>query len=102
MRISEFQRSIEAAFGEKDAARGVAGTFVWFVEEVGELARALKGTDPANLEEEFADVFAWLATLASLNGVELERAVSKYRGGCPKCGRAPCACRESNRLLPPA
>ena len=100
MQIREFQRLIEAAYGAKDASRGVSGTFVWFVEEVGELARALKGNDRKNLSEEFADVFAWLATLASLSGIELEEAIGKYRTGCPKCGRSPCACVEVNRLHP--
>ena len=94
MRIAEFQRRIEEAYGAKDSERGVAGTFVWFVEEVGELARAVKGSDRQNLSEEFADVFAWLATLASLCGVELEDAISKYAAGCPKCERTPCSCTE--------
>ena len=65
---------------------------MWFVEEVGELARALKGEDPENLREEFADVYAWLATLACLAGVDLAEAVRKYEGGCPRCAAAPCAC----------
>ena len=69
----------ELRAGEKDAARGWEGTFVWFVEEVGELARALhRGDDPRNLEEEFADVAAWLVSLASLRGVDMGEAARKY------------------------
>lgn len=90
--VRGFQRAIELLYGERDRARGVDGTFVWFVEEVGELARALKGEDPENLREEFADVYAWLSTLASLAGVEMAEAVRKYEGGCPRCHAAPCAC----------
>jgi NTP pyrophosphatase (non-canonical NTP hydrolase) len=90
--LAEFQRTIEATYGERDAARGVSGTFLWFVEEVGELARALKRGEPENLREEFADVLAWLTTLASLAGVDLEEAARIYASGCPSCGRAPCAC----------
>jgi NTP pyrophosphatase (non-canonical NTP hydrolase) len=53
---------------------------------VGELATALNGTDRANLQEEFADVFAWLCTLANINDVDLAGAVSaKYlRDAGPK------------------
>jgi len=92
MRIAEFQRLIEAIYYEKDKGRGSAGTFRWFVEEVGELAGALREEDRDRAAEEFADVFAWLSTLASIHGVELEEAVGKYASGCPKCGSAPCRC----------
>ena len=90
--VRGFQQAIELLYGERDGARGLDGTFVWFVEEVGELARALKGDDPVNLREEFADVYAWLVTLASLAGVDMAEAVRKYAAGCPKCAAAPCAC----------
>jgi NTP pyrophosphatase (non-canonical NTP hydrolase) len=92
--LGTFQRHIEAIYGERDAARGVAGTYMWFAEEVGELARAIRRGDPANLREEFSDVLAWLATLASLAGVDLEEAAARYAGGCPRCGAIPCACRR--------
>lgn len=103
MTIGEFQRSIEAIYGRKDAARGLERTFMWFVEEVGELARdLLHGRPPSApsepdspLAREFADVLAWLATLASIAGVDLEAAArAKYRAGCPRCGATPCACVE--------
>jgi NTP pyrophosphatase (non-canonical NTP hydrolase) len=93
--ISGFQQLIERIYGDKDGARGTAGTFMWFSEEVGELSRALRRGQRQNLEEEFADVLAWLATLASMHGVDLEAAAGrKYAGGCPRCHRAPCACHE--------
>lgn len=92
MTISGFQQQIEAIYYEKDRARGLDADFRWFVEEVGELAKALRGGDQAQLTEEFADVFAWLCTLASLSGVKLEEAVQKYAQGCPKCGKMPCGC----------
>ena len=95
MKISEFQRLIERIYGEKDLARGTAGTFMWFAEEVGELARALKRGDRQNLEEEFADTMAWMTTLASIHGVELEEVVArKYGEGCPRCQATPCGCDE--------
>lgn len=76
--LRAFQRCIEELYFEKDSARGWEKTFVWFVEEVGELARALHRDDQENLEEEFADVAAWLVSLASLRGVDLEQAARKY------------------------
>jgi len=95
MKIAEFQREIERIYFERDKARGLGGTFMWFVEEVGELATALR--EPASkpeLEAEFADVLAWLCTLASISGVEMEEAIRKYADGCPGCHRAPCECSK--------
>jgi NTP pyrophosphatase (non-canonical NTP hydrolase) len=90
--LKEFQERIEAIYGARDGARGLAGTFMWFAEEVGELSRALRAGDLANLKDEFADVLAWLVTLASLAGVDVDAAAAKYDRGCPRCRRAPCAC----------
>ena len=78
MKISEFQKFIEDKYGERDRERGVAPTFMWFVEEVGELATALHGDDEENKKEEFADVLAWMCTLANIAGVDLEEAITKY------------------------
>ena len=102
MKISEFQKLIEDIYLDKDSQRGLMGTFAWFVEEVGELSRELRAgrssvrtkRDTVKLREEFADVLAWLSTLASLAGVDLEEAAGKYSQGCPKCHRMPCVCRE--------
>ncbi|MFP4435030.1 MAG: MazG nucleotide pyrophosphohydrolase domain-containing protein [Planctomycetota bacterium] len=78
MTIKEFQDYIRKQYHQRDAERGTAATFMWFVEEVGELATALAGDDHANKEEEFADVFAWMCTLANINDVDLTRAIEKY------------------------
>ena len=95
MHLRDFQALIEAIYGAKDSARGTAGTFMWLAEEVGELSRALRRGNRAELEAEFADVLAWLTTLASLHGVDLQdAAVAKYGGGCPRCAATPCACDE--------
>ena len=42
VQIREFQNLIRDTFHELDVNRGVSGNFVWFVEEVGELARAIR------------------------------------------------------------
>ncbi len=78
MQIRDFQEFIRKQYYARDAQRGTPGTFLWFVEEVGELASALAGDNPDDKQEEFADVLAWLCTLANINDVDLEAAVEKY------------------------
>lgn len=78
MHIREFQRLISDRYEKTDRERGVPKTFMWFIEEVGELSTALAGTDRENQIEEFADVLAWLCTLANIQDVDLETAVQKY------------------------
>ena len=93
MEIREFQELIERTYGEKDRRRGLWSTYGWFVEEVGELAKALRRGQ--GLGEEFADVLAWLVTLANLAGVDLDAVTrERYGRGCPKCGGSPCRCPE--------
>jgi len=93
MDIREFQQQIERIYLERDTRRGLTGTHMWFCEEVGELTRALRRNKREELEGEFADVLAWLATLASMSGIDLERAASaKYARGCPRCNETPCRC----------
>ncbi len=103
MTVGEFQRLIDATFGAKDRGRGLEGTFMWFTEEVGELSRALRrNVRGPPLETEFADVLAWLSTLASIAGVDLEAAaLAKYGGGCPRCRAIPCRCAEPARSQAP-
>ncbi|MCI0703236.1 MAG: nucleotide pyrophosphohydrolase [Planctomycetia bacterium] len=92
--LGELQQRIRDLFGAKDDRRGVEGTFMWFMEEVGELSAALRDrTDQDNLALEFADVLAWLATLANIANVDLDDAIQKkYGSGCPKCKATPCVC----------
>ena len=92
--LSALQNFIHDRYFETDSIRGTPATFMWFVEEVGELATALHKaageggdtSDTSNLEEEFADVLAWLCTLANINNVDLTEAVRKkyFEGGGPK------------------
>ena len=92
MDIAEFQESMRRIYLSRDSGRGIWGTFAWLVEEVGELSRALREGENEVTVSEFADVMAWLASLANLCGVNLDSAVSKYSQGCPKCGFTPCRC----------
>jgi len=86
MTIHEFQQHILTRYGQRDKERGVWPTFGWFMEEVGELASAIHGTDTVNKEEEFADVLAWLCTLANIEGVDLHAAIQRkyFKDGGPK------------------
>jgi NTP pyrophosphatase (non-canonical NTP hydrolase) len=92
MELSRLQDTIRRTFGERDRARGVDGTFRWMVEEVGELAKALRAMEPTELRHEVGDVLAWLTSVSVLAGVDLEDAASRYEHGCPACGGIPCAC----------
>ncbi|HYB68331.1 MAG TPA: MazG nucleotide pyrophosphohydrolase domain-containing protein [Candidatus Acidoferrales bacterium] len=77
----------------RDCERGIAGTYKWLTDEVTELGEALDMNDKEGLEGEFADVFAWLASLANITGIDLEKAaLTKYANKCPKCGHSPCEC----------
>jgi len=93
MQIRKFQDMMRRLYFHRDSERGIAGTYNWLNDEVKELGEALDSTDRAELEGEFADVIAWLASLANLAGVDLENAaLHKYPNKCLKCGQSPCAC----------
>ena len=93
MHICDFQELMWRLYFHRDSQRGVEKTFEWLVEEVAELGEALKIGDRKALEDEFADVIAWLASLANVVDVNLEKAaLNKYDNKCPKCGLSPCQC----------
>ena len=94
MHLSELQEMLGRTYLERDRARGPEATFRWLVEEVGELARALRLEEREAVVLEFGDVLAWLGSLANVVGVELEEAAGRYATGCPKCGRSPCVCER--------
>jgi NTP pyrophosphatase (non-canonical NTP hydrolase) len=93
MHIREFQEMMRSLYFHRDTERGMEGTYDWLVEEVGELKEALKGNNREDIEKEFADVIAWLASLANITEIDLEKAATnKYNGKCPKCHKSPCQC----------
>jgi NTP pyrophosphatase (non-canonical NTP hydrolase) len=96
--LGDFQGLIRRMYLEKDKARGVDGTFMWLMEEVGELAAALRDGTPDEQAAEFADVLAWLTTIANVVGVDLTDAVRrKYGAGCPGCGQFVCMCDDAGK-----
>ncbi len=94
MQISEFQDLMRNLYFRRDSQRGIQGTYNWLVDEVNELGEEIKkGTNRDATEKEFADVIAWLASLANIMGVDLQAAaINKYNYKCPKCQHAPCQC----------
>lgn len=94
MELRELQRRIEEMYSAKDRKRGSEGTFLWLMEEVGELAASIREGTKEEKEGEFADVLAWLVTLANVEGIDLEKALHKYTDGCPGCGKMVCLCNE--------
>jgi len=95
--IAEFQRLINVMYSDKDRARGTPATFLWLIEEIGELAAAVAEGTQEEKAAEFADVLAWIATIANVEGVDLTAAIQeKYGRGCPGCGREVCQCDTKN------
>lgn len=94
MDLATFQAQMRHLYGERDAARGLARSFAWFTEECGELSRALFRGEQEDRQREFADVLAWLASLAEQSGVDLAEAATRYAEGCPRCASSPCECRR--------
>ncbi len=93
MHIHDFQEMMRRVYFHRDSKRGIKGTYDWLVDEVKELGEALKTADKGALEDEFADVIAWLASLANVVDVDLEKAaINKYDNECPKCRHSPCQC----------
>lgn len=77
----------------RDYKRGIKGTYDWLEDEVRELGEALENRNKSDIENEFADVIAWLASLANIVGINLEDAAAKkYDDKCPKCKHSPCQC----------
>lgn len=93
MHTHEFQEMMRRIYFHRDSKRGIKGTYNWLVDEVRELGEALNRNEKEAIENEFADVIAWLASLANITNVNLEEAArNKYDNKCPKCKHSPCQC----------
>ena len=75
MEIYEAQKIIEEIYGNRDRERGLFKDMVWFGEEVGELFKAVR--ENRGIEEEVADVFAWLLSIANILNIDVEKAFRK-------------------------
>lgn len=93
MHIHEFQEMMRQLYFHRDSVRGIKGTYEWLTDEIKELGEAIEGSSKKAAEMEFADVIAWLASLANIMGIDLESAaINKYNYKCPKCQQTPCNC----------
>jgi NTP pyrophosphatase (non-canonical NTP hydrolase) len=93
LEINEFQDLIRELYQSRDEKRGMDKTFLWFLEEVGELTRAYRRGEKENIGQEMADVVAWLASMANLLKVNLEAEIQKkYPKVCLLCSASPCCC----------
>ncbi len=97
MDLKQYQTLIKEIYFKKDSSRGISKTFAWLVEEIGELARAIRKGERKKIKEEFADCLAWLLSVGSILDVDAEQAMDKYSNGCPKCGSVPCECEENGK-----
>ncbi len=93
MEIAEFQKLIRDLYYFRDKKRGVEKTMLWLIEEVGELAEAIRKNE--NIGEEIADIIAWTVSIANLYDIDVEKELmKKYPAYCLKCGKNPCECKE--------
>ena len=90
--LRQLQDVIEHTYGERDRGRSIAHSIAWLTEEFGELAQAIRKGTPEQIEHEFSDVLAWVASIANQVDVDLTTAMQRYAAGCPKCHASPCAC----------
>ena len=93
MDLRALQNVIERTYGARDRARGVASSVAWLAEEVGELAQAVRKGTAEQQRHEFADVLAWVASLANQMDIDLSEAIGRYADGCPRCHSSPCVCQ---------
>ena len=93
MDLTRFQEAMRSTYGARDRARGVPASIAWLVEEVGELAQAVRKGTPDEQLHELGDVLAWLASIADQLDLSLDDAVERYARGCPHCQATPCRCR---------
>ncbi|MDH5447525.1 MAG: nucleotide pyrophosphohydrolase [Candidatus Bathyarchaeota archaeon] len=93
MHVREFQKIMRRIYFHRDSERGAEGTYRWLKQEVDELGEAMQNSNKKALEDEFADVIAWLVSLANVLKIDLEKAtLRKYDNCCPKCLSSPCEC----------
>ena len=95
MHMSEFQALLKKLYLQKDLNRGIKSTYIWLIEEIGELATLVNAheLDKKKISEELADIIAWTISIANILNIDIEKAiVSKYPNKCKKCNSSPCNC----------
>ncbi|MEM4649158.1 MAG: MazG nucleotide pyrophosphohydrolase domain-containing protein [Candidatus Bathyarchaeia archaeon] len=94
--LKEFQELMKKIYYERDLKRGPYKTALWLISEIGEFSEALIHFNRRELEEEAADILAWLCSVCNLLEINLEEAAfKKYSYKCPRCHSIPCTCKET-------
>lgn len=97
--MNEDQVIIDKIYGKRDRKRGLLKTYLWFVEEVGELAESIRKGEREAIEEEIADVYAWLLSICNILEIDVREVFrKKYNFICPRCKREICMCAEDGNL----
>ncbi|MDF1540317.1 MAG: MazG nucleotide pyrophosphohydrolase domain-containing protein [Candidatus Thorarchaeota archaeon] len=96
MNLSEAQNLIRRIYLERDRERGIERTLLRTFQELAELSDAISKERPSkDIEDEVADVFAWVISIANLLNIDLgEVLLSKYNNSCSRCKRSPCECSD--------
>ncbi|MEO0224974.1 MAG: MazG nucleotide pyrophosphohydrolase domain-containing protein [candidate division WOR-3 bacterium] len=94
MTIREFQEIIKKTYYDRDKEKGIKSVFIWTVEEIGELAKAINRKSLEDIELELSDVIAWIFSIANLLNIDVEKILKRYERGCPKCLNIPCSCKK--------
>ena len=97
MKISDFQELLKDLYLQNDMNRGIKSTFIWLVEEIGELATLLNSPDidKQKVSEELADIIAWAISISNILEIDIEDAIfNKYPNKCKKCSSSPCLCEK--------
>jgi len=94
MTIKEFQEIIKKTYYHRDKEKGLKSVFIWTIEEIGELAKAINRKSLDDIELELSDVIAWVFSIANLLDIDVEKTLKRYEKGCPKCSSIPCSCKK--------
>ncbi|MHA1881913.1 MAG: MazG nucleotide pyrophosphohydrolase domain-containing protein [Candidatus Thorarchaeota archaeon] len=96
MKIEEAQDLIRRIYLERDRERGLERALLRTFEELAELSDAVhRNKLSKEIEDEIADVFAWVISIANLLEINLGNALlSKYNDVCSRCKKNPCDCAD--------
>ncbi len=91
--LTEFQNLMKTLYEKRDQKRGIEKSLMWLQTELGELFEAYLKDDKRIIEEEVADILAWLCSVCNLLDINLNNAAwEKYPYYCPRCKMTPCNC----------
>ncbi|UJG42752.1 MAG: nucleotide pyrophosphohydrolase [Candidatus Heimdallarchaeum endolithica] len=94
LKINEFQQLMKDIYLKRDQKQGLNKTFIHLIEEIGELAECLNSKNKEIIQNEIADIVAWIFSIANLLEIDMEASLlNKYPMKCPRCKNNPCICK---------